>query len=994
MTPERWAQIEELFHRAAESDAAVRASLLDAACIGDPELRREVEALLSCDTGAGESVQSVVHSELNSVGFPLTGKTISHYRILEGLGGGGMGLVYRAEDIRLGRQVALKFLPEESIKDPASLGRFEREARSASALEHPNICPIYEFGEHEGQPFLAMQLLEGWTLRERISATEPGTFPFEVADVLDLAIQIVDGLDAAHRHGIIHRDIKPANIFVTSQGQSKILDFGLAKLAPVLTAVKNDSARGTRDDEAADCTPHEVELPGTPDLFLSRTGVAMGTAGYMSPEQARGEKLDARTDLFSFGLVLYEMATGKRAFTGDTGPSLHDAILKQLPTGARGVNPDVPARLETIIDKALEKDRDARYQSASALQVDLEDLQRQLAPKHLPRAWAVALGAAAAVALATILFVLNRPPKTVSVAPEIKMRQLTVNSSENPVDNGTISPDGKYLAYIETRGLHLKFIDTGETRTIPTPEALKDQSVKWDYVAWFPDSNRFAVNLHPGREESDSRTISIWVVSVLGGAPTKLRDHAIAWSVSPDGSLVSFGTNKGKLGEREIWFMGPDGEQAQKFQEADENHAICCLIWSPDGKQYLYISTNSSGDTVLSRNVKGGPPVTLFQPRELAKMHDLVWLHDGRLVYSLAEPLNTVSDVCNYWTMRIDLATGRYLEEPRRLTNWPNFCVSSGSVTTNDKRLAFVASSGFYTTYVADLEAGGKRLRNIRHFTLEDSDDQALGWTPDGRVIVAQNRGSSWRVYKQSLDSETQEPIAESAAGDWLLQGATSADGKWYIANVWPVGQSVEHPSIPFPILRIPLAGGAPETILQLSRRANVSCARPPSNTCVLAEQSEDRKQMIVALFDPMKGRGPELTRFDFDRELNVIGVPTCAVSPDGTRLAISRGSESPIEIHSLHGQLIHKIPSQSAGELFDLSWSADQKGFFVTRTLSGANERLHLDFQGNLTSLRKCGGGTGGLGGGCGGLPSPDGRHLAVIDRDQSNNMWMMENF
>jgi len=360
------------------------------------------------------------------------------------------------------------------------------------------------------------------------------------------------------------------------------------------------------------------------------------------------------------------------------------------------------------------------------------------------------------------------------------------------------------------------------------------------------------------------------------------------------------------------------------------------------------------------------------------------------LVYSLAEPWNTVSDVCNYWTMRLDLATGKHIEEPRRLTNWPNFCASGGSATNNDKRLAFVAWSGFYTTYVADLEAGGTRLRNFRHFTFEDSDDQALGWTPDGRVIVAQNRGSSWRLYKQSLDSDTQEPIAESAAGDWLLQGATSPDGKWYIAHVWPAGESLEHPSVPFPILRIPLAGGAPETILQLSRQANVSCARPPSNTCVIAQQSEDRKQMIVSIFDPVKGRGPELARFDFDRELAVLEVPTCVISPDGKLLAIRRGPESPIEIYSLHGQLIHKIPSQSVGKSFGFgfSWSADQKGFFV-RKGQGGNELLHLDFQGNVTSLRKCVDAQA-----CSGYPSPDGRRLAIIDRDQSNNMWMMENF
>jgi eukaryotic-like serine/threonine-protein kinase len=912
----------------------------------------------------------------------LTGKKVSHYRVLEILGGGGMGVVYKAEDIKLGRRVALKFLPDEFAGDAAAMQRFEREARAASALNHPNICTIHAVEEHEGQPFIVMELLEGHTLRDVLAqrADSKSDSPLRLDPLLDTALQIAHGLEAAHQKGIVHRDIKPANIFITTHGQAKILDFGLAKL---------------HESESAEPPPQLSAEPvpkqeSNPLLTLTRTGVTVGTAAYMSPEQVRGERLDQRTDLFSFGLVLYEMATRQRAFPGDTAPVLHDAILNRTPVPARELNGQIPAKLESIITRALEKDRTARYQTAAEVCADLEALQRQSARKRLPRAWVVGLGVAAAIAVGTVLFMLKRPPKTVSVAPEIKMRQLTVNSSDNPVANGGISPDGKYLAYIDTRGLHLKFIDTGETRTVPKPEALKDQSVKWEDALWFPDSTRFVVNLHPGTEEWNSVTNSIWVVSVLGGAPTKLRDHAIAWFVSPDGSLVSFGTNKGKLGEREIWLMDPNGEQARKLQETDENHGICCLIWSADGKRFLYISTNSSGDTMLSRNVKGGPPVTLFQPSELAKIHDVVWLHDGRVVYSLAEPWNTVSDVCNYWTMRLDLATGKHLEEPRRLTNWPNFCVSSGSATNNDKRLAFVAWSGFYTTYVADLETGGKRLRNVRHFTLEDSDDQALGWTPDGRLIVAQNRGSSWRAYKQSLDSDTQEPIAESAAGDWLLQGATSADGKWYIANDWPAGESREHPSIPFPILRIPLAGGTTETILQqLSRHGTVSCARPPSNTCVLAEQSEDRKQMIVSILDPMKGSGPELTRFDFDRELDVLEAPICFISPDGSRLAIRRGPGSPIEIHSLHGQLVHKIPSKSVGDLTWLAWSADQKGLFVRRTAPGGNELLHLDFQGKVTSLWKCVDTQA-----CSSYPSPDGRHLAIIDRDQSNNMWMMEDF
>jgi len=331
VTPERWTEIEALFHRAAECDPERRVALLDDSCSDDSELRREVEALLSRDESARGHVQAAVHSEFKDIGYPLTGTVISHYRILDGLGGGGMGLVYRAEDIKLGRRVAIKFLPEESAKNPAALGRFQREARSASALEHPNICPIYEFGEHEGQLFLVMQLLEGQTLRELISAAGLGKSPLPFDKFLDFAVQIADGLDAAHRKGIIHRDIKPANIFVTSQGQVKILDFGLAKLTRGTGGLYLES----HEQEPVLIDPKDGQATQPPDPMLSRTGVAMGTAGYMSPEQARGENLDARTDLFSFGLVLYEMTTGQRAFQGDTAPVLRDAILERAPIPVR-----------------------------------------------------------------------------------------------------------------------------------------------------------------------------------------------------------------------------------------------------------------------------------------------------------------------------------------------------------------------------------------------------------------------------------------------------------------------------------------------------------------------------------------------------------------------------------------------------------------------------------------------------------------------------------
>jgi eukaryotic-like serine/threonine-protein kinase len=356
MDAERWKRVHDLLQAALQVPAGRQEEFLRQQCGDDPDLLEDVRSLLTSHRKVGsflEAPLAVPPPARSSV----TGQTISHYRVLGPLGSGGMGVVYKAEDTLLGRLAALKFLPDETAQEPVALERFRREARAASALNHPNICTIYEIGEHDGRAFIAMEFLDGMTLRQRIEGR-----PLEIEDLVGLGIEIADALEAAHAQGIIHRDVKPANIFVTKNGHAKVLDFGLAKLTGTRPST---NAAGTED---AETEPIAEPLTGR--------GSALGTVAYMSPEQARVRELDSRTDLFSFGAVLYEMATGKRAFHGDSDATIYDAILNHDPVPPAELNREVPAKLEEIIHKALEKDRSLRYQNASDVRTDLQRMKR------------------------------------------------------------------------------------------------------------------------------------------------------------------------------------------------------------------------------------------------------------------------------------------------------------------------------------------------------------------------------------------------------------------------------------------------------------------------------------------------------------------------------------------------------------------------------------------------------------------------------------------
>lgn len=908
----------------------------------------------------------------------LIGRKVSHYRVLDILGGGGMGVVYKAEDIKLGRLVAMKFLPEEMAGDPAALERFEREARAASALDHPNICSIYEFGEHEGQPFIVMQLLEGQTLRERIGAASSQTSkPLATKMVLDFAIQITCGLEAAHQKGIIHRDIKPSNVFLTSRGEAKILDFGVAKL------IHGEGQLGTGDHpESCDNT-----VPSDPSfsLSLTRTGTTVGTASYMSPEQILGEKLDARTDLFSFGLVLYEMATGQQAFSRDTAELIREAILHRSVQPARELNPELPAKIEEVITKALQKNRHARFQTASEVRATLEGIRRDLEPRVRVPFWPkLASGLAMLVLVAsTALWLIERQPSASPSSRELKVRELTFNSQETGGATGLISPDGKYLAYYDAAGVHIQLVETGESHSV---QGFQVDKAVWEVAAWFPDSTRFVVNSHPLGEDQtswSSEGSSVWLVSVLGAAPRKLRDRAYVYSVSPDGSLISFGTNKGRLGDREIWLMDANGEHARKLFDTGEDSTIGGLVWSPQGKWTVYQVQDDFGTAIISRDLNGGAPKTLVQSSPSNNGAEYLWLPDGRLVYISQGVPEPSGGSCTFWQVRLDLKSGKPIDRPSCLAYWPASHISDLSMTADGKRLAFRKLTGHNTTYVADFDAKRLRIANAKHFTLSNSVDLPADWTADSKaIIITSNRAGHIGIYKQGLTDGTAQPLVPGVTG--LQNVRMSADGNWILYLRDPEPET--SPSSMTEVLRVPINGGVPEGVTKVRAGSLLLRARAPSKLCAIAEPTEDRKQVVIRTFDPMKGLGPELARFTPDSIANAWALD---LSPDGTRIAAIRSPEGPIQILSLNGQPTHEIRVKGWSSMHTLNWTSDGKGILVSNGSQGGAVVLHVDLRGNAEVLWKNPGVNW-----TPSLESPDGRHFAFQSAPMESNVWLMENF
>ena len=733
----------------------------------------------------------------------LIGQTVSHYRILERLGGGGMGVVYRAEDTRLGRPVALKFLPENTSQDSLAIERFRREARTASALNHPNICTIYDVGELHGRPFIAMELLQGQTLKHRMLKKS-----LPVSEVLDIGIQIAEGLDAAHAKGVVHRDIKPANIFLVDRGPAKILDFGLAKL----TAYRQPATNAVSESSI----PTEVYF--LDDDTLTSSGASMGTVYYMSPEQARGEELDARADLFSLGVVLYEMATGKLPFSGRAVAMVFDSILHSQATPAMQLNPQLPAALEHILAKSLEKEAVLRYQSAAEFRADLKRLRRDLdravadasslsAPRistqqgdissdsaviaslvKRHRRTIITWSAAALFLAAILVYGLSRLGSHVSAPPA--SLEITRVTGSGAVQQADISPDGKYLAYVRQQAgkqsLWLKQLSTDSEVQIASLQG--DVCVG---LAFSPDGSY--VNFV--RQPRMTFAGDLYQVPALGGTPRKmLAGISGPPAFSPDGQRVGFVRNT--LDTRGLVTASLDGSTERVLVSLKPPEQIYPFhaVWSPDGKTIAFSRVTPQW-ILTTVSAEGGPP----QPVPDARwdfIRDLAWLPASSDLVVAGVPQGAPKS-----------ATDQLYEVPsegggtRQITHDLSSYVSV-RVSADAKSLLALQEQIISTIQVA-IPGKETEARSLSAGNQNRDGYIGVAWTPEGSIVYRSLANQRYDLWEMGGDGANAHPLTSNNASLAAMEPAVSPHGDFLTftqedsnrhANIWRMDRDGGNP--------------------------------------------------------------------------------------------------------------------------------------------------------------------------------------------------------